>query len=177
MARVCRRPETDPRLPPPPPAACRLRSFHLQAVDTMEIQQSPVMAAKWSIVLGQGLGLGSAPGLEVLCRDPSARSPPAATAPGNYSTAADDGKCLHFVRTGGCDPTGIVMYEENKGCAATILPGWSGYCRCGVEPRTVVKHRVACGHNPFTCAEVCRVTFPAVLAASNERPWTNQVGV
>ena len=81
-----------------------------------------------------------------------------------------DSTCIGWRKTGGCDPDGPREKEQDKSCSAKISADWSGYCECGAGR----KHKFACGHEPVSCSDACKVTFPFVIAQSGERVWTNQ---
>jgi hypothetical protein len=81
------------------------------------------------------------------------------------------GGCLGWRKTGGCDPDGTREKEQDKDCKATIDSKLSGFCQCA----NGVRQKFACGHDVITCASVCAVKYPVVLAQSGERVWTNQI--
>jgi hypothetical protein len=87
--------------------------------------------------------------------------------------AETDSECQSWVASKTCNPEGTPEPNGAKKCDADIGTDVAGYCLCGpVEwPRKV---KVACGHSTFKCRDSCKVTFPAVIAQSGERVWTNQ---
>jgi hypothetical protein len=136
-----------------------------------------VEAGAWkTATLDSGYSIveGTAAGITVSCRDKIAHKPVTHGKTSHIITKRLDAKlgskCVKWRKTGGCDPDGPREHEQDKGCSATIIADWSGYCECG----SGLKHKVACGHEPFTCASACKISFPFVIAQSGERVWTNQ---
>ena len=118
----------------------------------------------------------NAGGIAVTCKDKASKGNEAAHGRstkivGHKITKAEDSGCVKWRKTGGCDPSGPREHEQDKACDASIDAKLSGYCECA----SGVHHKVACGHAPFSCKDMCKVHFPMVLAQSGERVWTNQV--
>jgi hypothetical protein len=82
-----------------------------------------------------------------------------------------DSKCVGFKATKECNPSGEADTANDKSCDTEIEDSQGGYCLCYNNRRK----NFACGHNTFTCADICKVHFPEVIAQSHERLWTNQV--
>ena len=118
------------------------------------------------------------PDVQVACMDKLTHKQPAHGATSREALremhvldSVRDSKCLGWRKTGGCDPDGPRQHAQDKGCHDAIKSAWSGYCACA----SGIRHKVACGHGVFTCADECKITFPHVIAQSGERVWTNQV--
>ena len=60
--------------------------------------------------------------------------------------------CKAWRQTGGCNPNGPREKAGDLGCEAKIDGQRSGFCECSGGRRAGM---VGCGHEEFTCAEVC----------------------
>ena len=62
-------------------------------------------------------------------------------------------------QTAGCDPDGVREPHGDRGCAAVIARGMSGFCECADGSRAGA---VTCEHPPFACNSVCGDTSAAL---------------
>jgi hypothetical protein len=86
-------------------------------------------------------------------------------------------ECKSWRQTGSCDPEGKREPASDKNCDAIVSKASSGYCECegGVKAK-----KVACGHEEFTCADVCKAKtapvekgFSVSVADAPEKPPKN----
>eukprot|EP00937_MAST-01D_sp_MAST-1D-sp2_P005093 g5093.t1 len=140
----------------------------------LSFDAGPDLVQTWeaSRVVDGELMVKRAPSIVTKCmKNPHETHGRSKSLPGHVLRASEDSKCIRWRKTAGCDPNGPREPESDQGCDSSIGAEVSGFCECA----SGIKHKVACGHKPFTCADACKITFPHVLAQSGERTWTNQV--
>ena len=79
--------------------------------------------------------------------------------------AADASYCS-WRQTAGCDPDGVREPHGDRGCAAVIARGMSGFCECADGSRAGA---VTCEHPPFACNSVCGDSTAALRREAEAR--------
>ena len=78
-------------------------------------------------------------------------------AAGGAAHGAEDLDCVGWRQTGGCSAAGVREPALDAACDHEIARGASGFCECRERGsgRAVQVALAGCGHEPFTCEDMC----------------------